>query len=99
MGQAIPWSGHKQQVTAQKALAAGYQLKRSALPPLLQIELEPGEAVRRALQLQHPFTVDPALEPDLKEALALAVLHVIAEVLFNFGTSEPNACSLPPKLF
>ena len=99
VGQAIPWSGHKQQVTAQKALAAGYQLKRSALPPLLQIELEPGEAVRRALQLQHPFTVDPALEPDLQEALALAVLHVIAEVLFNFGTSEPNACSLPPKLF
>lgn len=75
VGQAVPWTAHKQQLTAQKAVAAGYQLKRSALPPLFQTELEPGAAVRTALEVIHPFTKDPALEPDLQEALAMVVFH------------------------
>ena len=73
LGQPVPWKVHKQRVTAEKAVAAGYQLKRSALPPLLPHEVEPGEAVRIMLELQHPFTTDPALEPDLQEALAMSV--------------------------
>ncbi|CAL1134601.1 unnamed protein product [Cladocopium goreaui] len=73
LGQPLPWVVHKQRATAEKARDAGYQLKRSALPPLLQVEMEPGQAVQRALQVPHPFTLDPALDPDLQEALAFAV--------------------------
>eukprot|EP00435_Cladocopium_sp_Y103_P067787 s92_g30.t1 len=71
VGQAVPWKPHKLRLTAEKASAAGYQLKRAALPPLLKVELEPGQAVQAALSVQHPFTLEPALEPDLQEALAL----------------------------
>jgi len=73
LGQPVPWKAHKQRFTAEKAVAAGYQLKRSAMPPLLPCELEPGQAVKAMLDLQHPFTIDPALEPDLQEALSMAV--------------------------
>ena len=73
VGQPVPWKPHKQQITAEKATAAGYQLKRSALPPLLDVEMEPGRAVEVALGLAHPFTLDPALDPDLQEALAMVV--------------------------
>ena len=73
LGQPLPWVVHKQRATAEKARDAGYQLKRSALPPLLQVEMEPGQAVQQALQVPHPFTLDPALDPDLQEALAFAV--------------------------
>ena len=33
LGQPVPWSGHRQEATGQKAIAAGYQLKKSVLPP------------------------------------------------------------------
>ena len=69
----MPWTVHKQRHTAEKARDAGYQMKRSALPPLLPIEMEPGQAVQAALQVLHPFTLDRALEPDLHEALAFVV--------------------------
>ena len=39
---ARPWKEHKQADTAQKALFAGYQLKRGAAKPLLEVEMEPG---------------------------------------------------------
>ena len=75
LGQEVPWSGHKQKISAEKAVAAGYQLKRSALPPLLKVEMDPGQAVKVALALDHPFSVPPALEPDLQEALSMTVQH------------------------
>ena len=75
IGQALPWKPHKQQITAEKASAAEYQLKRAALPPLLPVEMEPGQAVKAALEVRHPFTIEPALEPDLQEALALVTHH------------------------
>ena len=78
LGQAMPWRPHRQHATAEKAQAAGYQLKRSAMPPLLGEEMEPGRAVQVALGLDHPFTVDPALQPDLQEALALTFFHAEA---------------------
>eukprot|EP00435_Cladocopium_sp_Y103_P055182 s631_g18.t1 len=81
VGQAVPWKQHRQQLTAERASAAGYQLKRSALPPLLPVELEPGQAVKAALDARHPFTLEPALDPDLQEALALVATqpgHVLA---------------------
>ena len=70
VGQEVPWSRHRQRITAEKAVAAGYQLKRTALPPILAVEMEPGEAVDAALQVRHPFSVPPALDPDLQEALS-----------------------------
>ena len=72
-GQAIDWVPHKQRGTAEKAAQSGYQLKRSALPPLFRREMEPGQAVQVALDLWHPFTVPPTLDPDLQEALAMVV--------------------------
>ena len=50
---ARPWKEHKQADTAQKALLAGYQLKRGAAKPLLEVEMEPGAAVLFALQQGH----------------------------------------------
>lgn len=35
--------------------------------------MEPGRAVEVALSVAHPFSLDPALDPDLQEALAMAV--------------------------
>ena len=75
LGQPMPWKSHRQQATAEKAQAAGYQLKRAAVPPLLQKEMEPGQAVRTALEIPHPFSLEPPLPPDLQEALAMAVLR------------------------
>ena len=71
VGQEVPWKIHKQRITAEKANSAGYQLKRSALPPILATEMEPGRAVQAALHVIHPFTMDPALDPDLQEVLNL----------------------------
>ena len=71
VGQEVPYKTHKQRITAEKANSAGYQLKRSALPPLLATEMEPGQAVQAALSVIHPFTMDPALDPDLQEVLNL----------------------------
>ena len=71
LGQPVPWSPHRQLRSGEKARSAGYQLKKSALPPLIPVEMEPGQAVKFSLQLFHPFHEAPALEPDLQETLAL----------------------------
>ena len=57
------WQGHKQSGTAFKAQWAGYQLKRGSAKPLFELELEPGEAIRGALSVTHPFTVPVPLDP------------------------------------
>ena len=75
LGQPTPWSAHRQESSGHKAVGAGYQLKKSVLPPLPVAEFEPGEAVKIALNTIHPFSRAPALEPDLQEALALTALH------------------------
>ena len=64
-----PWKGHRQAETAQKALAAGYQLKRGAAKPLLEVEMEPGEAAQWMMGIPHPFTAAEELCPDLEAAL------------------------------
>ena len=65
LGSGKLWSGHRQADTARKALAAGYQLKRGAAKPLLEIEMEPGEAIRWSLMVPHPFTQAAQLDSDL----------------------------------
>ena len=69
VGQAIPWKQHRQQRTALAATAAGYQLKRGALKPLIDLETDPGEAIRWALQIPHPFSVAEPLEQALVDAI------------------------------
>ena len=69
VGQDIPWKLHRQRETALKALAAGYQLKRGALKPLIDVETDPGVAVQWALQIPHPFSVSEPLSADLQKAI------------------------------
>ncbi|CAE7370429.1 unnamed protein product [Symbiodinium sp. CCMP2592] len=63
LGSQIAWKGHRQSAAARLAAASGYQLKRGAAKPLLDVECEPGQAIQWSLQVRHPFTVQPAL-PD-----------------------------------
>ena len=69
LGQSVRWDGHRQQSTAALAAASGYQLKRGALKPLLDIECEPGQAIEWALRVNHPFSTEIALDPMLDYAL------------------------------
>lgn len=51
VGQKVQWKDHRQRLTALKAVASGYQLKRGALKPLLDMETEPGTAIEWALSI------------------------------------------------
>ncbi|CAE7825222.1 unnamed protein product [Symbiodinium sp. CCMP2592] len=65
LGQAVNWKGHRQEQAARLAASSGYQLKRGAAKPLLDVECEPGVAIRRALGIPHPFTVQPDVPVEL----------------------------------
>jgi hypothetical protein len=41
-------------------MAAGYQLKRGAAKPLLEVEMEPGQAIKFALDAVHPSQCQPS---------------------------------------
>ena len=69
LGQVVLWKGHRQAASALKAVAAGYQLKRGAMKPLLDVETEPGEAIAWALQIPHPFSHGVALDGDVVRAI------------------------------
>ena len=87
LGQPMPWKPHKQRSAASQAITAGYQMKRAAVPPLLGIEMEPGQAVKFSLDLIHPFFQPAVLPPDLQEALSLVVK-------FRGGSTSKGSCSL-----
>ena len=70
LGATTNWRGHRQEATAQKAQWAGYQLKRGAAKPLLDVEMEPGQAIAAALDVIHPFSVEAPLSPAENAALA-----------------------------
>ena len=70
LGQQVQWDGHRQAHTASLATASGYQLKRGAQKPLLDLEVEPGEAIQWIMSIPHPFSSDIDLPPDLDRALA-----------------------------
>eukprot|EP00435_Cladocopium_sp_Y103_P034728 s2383_g9.t1 len=79
LGSSKPWKGHRQAGTALKAQAAGYQLKRGAAKPLLEVEMEPGQAIQAALQIVHPFSM--AVQLDVAEERALLSLSRPADVI------------------
>ena len=95
-----PWKGHRQAESALKALNAGYQLKRGAAKPLLELEMEPGEAVHFALQLVHPFSRPAQLLAALTAALA-AVASAPGEVVRQRGRAlahwQARAVALLPE--
>ena len=68
VGTPVKWDDHKQARSGQLAAFAGYQLKRGAQKPLLECDTEPGEAIRWALSVPHPFSSDIETEPDLEVA-------------------------------
>lgn len=100
LGTPARWKTHRQAATAQKALASGYQLKRGAVKPLLEVELEPGQAIQWALQVDHPFTLPAALDQDLESAI-MAVMSAPAQVLLARVTAlafwEREALRLLPE--
>ena len=49
--------------------AAGYQLKRGSVKPLLDVECEPGDAVRWALSVPHPFSIPLKLQDNLLRSI------------------------------
>ena len=69
LGQQVQWDGHRQAQTARLAMASGYQLKRGAQKPLLDVEVEPGEAIKWVMHIPHPFSSEIDLPPDLELAL------------------------------
>ena len=69
LGQQVGYRDHRQKLTALMAQASGYQLKRGALKPLLDMETEPGVAIEWALSIPHPFTAPVALEDPLVQAI------------------------------
>ncbi|CAE7517169.1 unnamed protein product, partial [Symbiodinium microadriaticum] len=60
---------HRQRSSGQKAIAAGYQMNKSVVLPLITAEMHPGEAIEFALDTIHPFTKDAAIDPDLQVVL------------------------------
>ena len=68
-GAPVRFRDHRQRHSGQKAIAAGYQMKKSVVLPLITTEMHPGEAIEFALDLVHPFTQDAALDSDLQAVL------------------------------
>ncbi|OLP84362.1 hypothetical protein AK812_SmicGene34786 [Symbiodinium microadriaticum] len=66
---------HRQRSSGQKAIAAGYQMKKSVVLPLITTEMHPGEAIEFALDVIHPFTQDAAIDSDLQAVLQELVDH------------------------
>ena len=75
LGQRLDWEVHRQQNTALAAVSSGYQLKRGALKPLLDVECEPGEAVRWSMQVPHPFSVSESLCDHVRLAMDQVAHH------------------------
>ncbi|CAE7939385.1 unnamed protein product [Symbiodinium necroappetens] len=69
---------HRQRSSGQKAIAAGYQMKKSVVLPLITTEMHPGEAIEFALDTIHPFTKNATIDSDLQAVLQEIVDHPAA---------------------
>ena len=92
VGQSIVWKLHKQHKTALAAVASGYQLKRGALKPLLEIETSPGQAIQWLLDIPHPFSVADPLDSSLQKAIMevanspMTVISTRSRLLTEWGS-------------
>ena len=94
LGLASRWKEHRQAVSTQKALESGYQLKRGALKPLLEVEMEPGQAIHWALNVVLLWAILGLKRLRLWRARLLKS-WVNASKLWHSGTrSKVIACSL-----
>ena len=75
LGEEAKFRQHRQEAAAKLAQAAGYQMKRGAIRPLLTHEVEPGIAVEWALQVSHPFSVPPPLTETMLRNINLVALQ------------------------
>ena len=100
VGSGKPWPGHRQQGSAAKAHWSGYQLKRGAAKPLLEFEMEPGQAVEAALHVVHPFTVAMPLDPSAErvfQALQQPLDLLLAWRVDQLNFWEQKAVELLPR--
>ena len=73
LGDPVTWKGHRQEQAARLACSSGYQLKRGAAKPLLDVECEPGVAVQWSLNIPHPFTVQPSISEEILQNIKTIV--------------------------
>ena len=66
VGQLLPFHPNTRLASGKWARGAGPQMRRNAHPPLLPIEMEPGEAIKMITQQAHTFTIAPELPPALE---------------------------------
>ncbi len=53
--------------------ASSNQMKSAALPPLVDVEREPGETLKRLIEVPHPFAFPAPLDEDSVEILRRVV--------------------------
>ncbi|CAE7645183.1 unnamed protein product [Symbiodinium necroappetens] len=100
IGESVPWQGHRQEQAARLAAASGYQLKRGAAKPLLEIESEPGVAIRWTLQITHPFTVQPEIPAEISDninAISSAPLPLVDRRLRDLQYWKDRAAAFVPE--
>ncbi|CAK0900960.1 unnamed protein product [Prorocentrum cordatum] len=61
VGEPVRWPDSKRRKSGHVAVGAWYQQRLGLVPPIFPVDLEPGEAILRALAVQHPFDVDVSL--------------------------------------
>ena len=64
LGQPVPWREHRQHQSALAAQAAGYQMRKGLLPPIVGVEMEPGQCADHVLSLPHPFALPAPLSSE-----------------------------------
>ena len=57
----------RQRLVGSLAVDSGYQLKRSVADHIINVEAEPGETIRMALDTIHPFLRNPDLQPSIDD--------------------------------
>jgi hypothetical protein len=73
LGSPLPAPDHRQRETGALAIATGYQMKKGIVGPILEVEMEPGQAIYKCLTVQHPFTRLPDLEPEIEANIVRAL--------------------------
>ena len=99
LGPGLDRPAHRQANTAALAQFAGYQLKRGAAKPLIQDELEPGQAIAWAMSVPHPFTQPTDLPSGLDAAIEAVVTNpaqVISDRVSTLKLWEEAAHRLLP---
>ena len=73
IGDPETWKDHREEQVARLACSSGYQLKRGAAKPLLDVECEPGVAVQWSLGISHPFIVQPSISEEILQNIKTIV--------------------------